>query len=88
MVSDNSKSTAVKGGRPALFQSGRSATAERGLPASRGLPVDARAASQAVKHPVPTDRLGTAFTLFLSVALVAGGALMVAQIWTNLAMIR
>ncbi len=88
MYNDNTKSTAVKAGRPALFSSERNAAAERGLPASRGLPSDARAASQAVKHTVPTDRLGTVFTLLLSVALVAGGALTIAQIWTNLAMIR
>jgi len=37
---------------------------------------------------VPADRLGMAVTLLLSLALVAGGSLMVAQIWANLAMIR
>jgi hypothetical protein len=88
MLSDNTKSTAAKAGRPALFQSGRNATAERGLPASRGFPIDARASSQAANPSVPTDRLGTAVTLLLGVAFVAGGALMIAQIWTNLAMIR
>jgi hypothetical protein len=88
MYNDNTKSTAVKGGRPALFSSERNATAERGFPASRGLPIDARASSQAVNHPVPDDRLGTVVTLLLGVALVAGGALTIAQIWTNLAMIR
>jgi hypothetical protein len=88
MLSDNTKSTAVKAGRSALFQSGRNATAERGLSASRGLPLDARASSQAPNLSVPADRIGTIVTLFLGIALVAGGALTVAQIWTNLAMIR
>ncbi len=37
---------------------------------------------------VPTDRLGTVSLCFVGVALVAGGALTIAQIWTNLAMIR
>jgi len=88
MYNDNTKSTAVKAGRPAPFPSERNAAAERGLPATRGLPIDARASSQAVKQPAPTDRLGTVVTLLLGIALVAGGALAVAQIWTNAAMIR
>jgi hypothetical protein len=88
MYNDNTKSTAAKAERPALFQSGRSATAERGLPASRGLPIDARASSQTPNLSVPNDRIGTVVALLLGIALVAGGALTVAQIWTNLAMIR
>jgi hypothetical protein len=34
------------------------------------------------------DFLGTAVTLLLSLALMAGGSLMIAQIWAHLAMIR
>jgi hypothetical protein len=37
---------------------------------------------------VAADRIGTAVALLLSLALMAGGSLMVAQIWTHLAMIR
>jgi hypothetical protein len=37
---------------------------------------------------LPTDRLGTVVTLLIGIGLVAGGALAVAQIWTNLAMVR
>jgi hypothetical protein len=88
MLNDSTKSTNVKAGRPAVFQTAREATAGRGLQASRGLPADARAASQAAAPSVPADRLGMAVTLLLSLALVAGGSLMVAQIWANLAMIR
>jgi hypothetical protein len=88
MLNDNTKSTAVKAGRPALLQSGRNATAERGLPASRGLPIDARASSQGPNLSVPSERTGTVVTLLIGIAVVAGGALTVAQIWTNLAMIR
>jgi hypothetical protein len=88
MYNDNTKSTAVKAARPAQFTSERNATAERGFPASRGLPLDARASSQAVNRPLPTDRLGTVVTLLIGIGLVAGGALAVAQIWTNLAMVR
>ena len=84
MLNNSIKSTNVNAGRPAL-QRARDATAARGLQASRGLPADARASLAPAK---PADRLGTAFTLLLSLALVAGGSLMVGQIWTNLAMIR
>jgi len=87
MLNNSIKSTTVKAGRPAP-QSARSATAGRGLQVSRGFPADARAASQALAPSKPADRLGTAFTLLLSLALVAGGSLMVGQIWANLAMIR
>jgi hypothetical protein len=87
MLNNSIKSTNVKAGRPVL-QSAREATAGRGLQASRGLPADARSASQAAVPSVPADRLGMAVTLLLSLALVAGGSLMVAQIWANLAMIR
>lgn len=88
MFSNNTKPTTVKIGSAAAFQRARNATAERGLPASRGLPIDTRARSQAVQPPVPADRFGTALTLLLSLALVAGGSLVVAQIWANQAMIR
>ena len=37
---------------------------------------------------MPNERIGTIVTLLIGIALVAGGALTVAQIWTNLAMIR
>jgi hypothetical protein len=87
MLNNSIKSTNVKAGRPVL-QSAREATAGRGPQASRGLPADARSASQAAVPSVPADRLGMAVTLLLSLALVAGGSLMVAQIWANLAMIR
>lgn len=88
MFRSNIKSTTVKAGQPAQFQRVRSATAERGFAASRGLPIDARASSQVPNLPVPSDRIGTVVTLLIGIALVAGGALTVAQIWTNLAMIR
>jgi len=87
MLNNRIKSASVKAGRPGL-QRAREATAGRGLQASRGLPADARASSQALAPANPGDRLGTAFTLLLSLALVAGGSLMVGQIWANLAMIR
>ena len=87
MFRSNIKSATVKAGQPAQFQRVRSSTAERGFAASRGLPIDARASSQ-VPNLVPSDRIGTVVTLLIGIALVAGGALTVAQIWTNLAMIR
>jgi len=88
MFSNSTKSTTVKAGQPATFRRVRNAAADRGLAATRGLPADTRAHSQAVQPPVPADRLGTALTLLLSLALVAGGSLVVAQIWANQAMIR
>jgi hypothetical protein len=88
MFSNSTKSTTVKTGQPAAFQRVRNAVAGRGLAARRGLPADTRAHSQAVQPPVPADRLGTALTFLLSLALVAGGSLVVAQIWANQAMIR
>ncbi|HVA79542.1 MAG TPA: hypothetical protein VNF29_01300 [Candidatus Binataceae bacterium] len=82
-------STAIKAAPRALFQSVRNAAAGRGLQASRGLTVGAPAYSQAAQPSVPAaDRIGVAVTLLLSLALMAGGSLMVAQIWANLAMIR
>jgi hypothetical protein len=87
MLNNRIKSANVKAGRPEL-QRAREATAGRGLQASRGFPVDVRASSQALASSKPADRLGTAFTLLLGLALVAGGSLMVGQIWANLAMIR
>ena len=87
MLNNRIKSANVKAGRPEL-QRAREATAGRGLQASRGFPADVRASSQALAPSKPADRLGTAFTLLLGLALVAGGSLMVGQIWANLAMIR
>jgi hypothetical protein len=87
MLNNRIKSANVKAGRPEL-QSAREATAGRGLQASRSLPANARASSQALAPSKPGDRLGTAFTLLLGLALAAGGSLMVGQIWANLAMIR
>jgi hypothetical protein len=88
MFSSNTKSTTVKGGQRALFQRMRNSAADRGLAASRGVPAQTRAHSRAVRPPVPADRLGTALTFLLSLALVAGGSLVVGQIWANQAMIR
>ena len=88
MLGNNTKSTPVKAARPAMLQSARNATAGRGLQAGRGLPVEPRASAQTANRGLPADRLGSAVTLVLSLALVIGGSLMVAQIWANLAMIR
>ncbi len=88
MFSNSTKSTTVKAGQPAAFRRVRGAAADRGLPASRGLPADTRADSRAAQPPAFADRLGTAVTLLLGLALMAGGALTIAQIWTNQAMIR
>jgi hypothetical protein len=88
MFRSNTKSTTVIAGQPGQFQRVRSSTAERGFSASRGLPIDARASSQVPNLSVPSDRIGTVVTLLIGIALAAGGALTVAQIWTNLAMIR
>ena len=87
MLNNRIKSTNVNVARPGL-QLARAAAAGRGFQASRGLSDDARASSQARTLAKPADRLGTAFTLLLSLALLAGGSLMVGQIWANLAMIR
>ncbi len=87
MLNDRIKSANVKAGRLEL-QSARESTAGRGLQASRGFPADERASSQALAPSKPADRLGTAFTVLLGLALVAGGSLLVGQIWANLAMIR
>jgi hypothetical protein len=80
----SAESTASK----AVLQSVRYATAARGLRASRGLPVGTRVSSPAAAPSMGADRIGAAVTLLLSLALVAGGSFMVAQIWANLAMIR
>jgi hypothetical protein len=88
MFSNSSKSTTVKTGRPAVLRTTRDATAGQGLQASRGVPIGTRASSPASEPSLPTDRIGAAVTLLLSLALMAGGSLMVAQIWANLAMIR
>jgi hypothetical protein len=88
VFSNDTKPITVKTGPAAGFQRARNATAERGFPASRGLPIGTRARSQAVQPPVRADRFGTALTLLLSLALVAGGSQVVAQIWANQAMIR
>jgi hypothetical protein len=88
MYTKNSKSTALKTERPALLQSERDATTERGLLATRGAPIGARASLRTTTRPTPTDRLGKTFTFLLSLALLAGGSLVIAQIWANLAMVR
>ena len=88
MFSNSTKSTTVKAGRSALLQTTRNAIAGQGLQASRGVPIGTRASSPASEPSLPTDRIGAAATLLLSLALTAGGSLMVAQIWANLAMIR
>lgn len=92
MLNRNTKSTSVKAGRPALLGE-REATAGRGLQASRRAPAGTRAASPALApaaspSSASADRIGAAVTFLLSLGLVAGGSLMVAQIWSNLAMIR
>ena len=68
MLNNRIKSANVKAGRPEL-QSAREATAGRGLQASRGFPADVRASLQALAPSKPADRLGTAFTLLLGLAL-------------------
>jgi hypothetical protein len=88
MYSKNTKSTALKTERPAQLQSRREVTTERGLLASRGSSIDARASLRAATRPASVDRLGTTFTFLLSLALLAGGSVLIAQIWTNLAMVR
>jgi len=88
MLGNNTKSATVKAARPAVLQRERNATAGRGLQASRGLSLETRASAQTPNHGVPAERLGSAVTLVLSLALAIGGSLMVAQIWENLAMIR
>jgi hypothetical protein len=88
MLSNNTKSTSVRAVQPAPSQRVRNAAADQGFAASRGVPADMRARSQTVQQPVPADRFGTALTFLLSLALVAGGSLVVAQIWANQAMIR
>jgi hypothetical protein len=87
MLNNRIKSATVKAARPGV-KSAREAAAGRGLQASRGFPADARASSQALAPAKPADRLGTAFTLLLSLALVAGGSVMIGRIWVNLAKIR
>jgi hypothetical protein len=80
--------TALKTGRSALLQSERDATTERGLLATRGAPFDARASLRTATRPLPANRFGTVVTYLLSFALLAGGSFVIAQIWTNLAMVR
>ncbi len=87
MLSNRIKSTTVEAGRPRV-KSAREAAARRGLQASRSAPAGALLSWPARAPAKSTDRLGTAFTLLLGLALVAGGALMIGQIWANLAMIR
>lgn len=88
MFSNNTKSISVRSVQSAPSQRVRNAAADRGFAASRGVPVDTRARSQAVQPQVPADRFGTALTFLLSLALMAGGSLVIAQIWANQAMIR
>jgi|HubBroStandDraft_1064217.scaffolds.fasta_scaffold670449_1 hypothetical protein len=88
MFSNKTKSTTVRSVQPAPSQRVRNAAPGQGFAASRGVSVDTRARSQAVQPQVPADRFGTALTFLLSLALMAGGSLVVAQIWANQAMIR
>jgi hypothetical protein len=88
MFNNSTKPIAAKAGRPAALQTTRNAKAARGLNASRGLSSDAREYSQPSQPSVAAYRIGTAVTLLLSLALMTGGSLMVAQIWAHLAMIR
>jgi len=88
MLTNNTKSTNAASGSPAVPRSARSAIAGRGVRAIRGLPVEPRSAGPAAERAASADRIGSAVTLVLSLALVAGGSLMVAQIWANLGMIR
>ena len=88
MSNNNTKSANTTIGRPAVLGSVRSAIAGRGLSAIRGIPVEPRSAAPAAERTASADRIGAAVTVALSVALLAGGSLMVAQIWANLGMIR
>ena len=88
MLTNNTKSTNAASRRPAVLRSVRSAIAGGGLRAARGLPVEPRSAVPSAERAASADRIGSVVTLALSLALVAGGSLMVAQIWANLGMIR
>jgi len=88
MFNNNTKSTNVRAVQSAPSQRLRNAAADRGFAASRRVPADTRTRSQAMQPQMPADRFGTALTLLLSLALMAGGSLVVAQIWANQAMIR
>jgi hypothetical protein len=88
MLTNNTKSTNAASGRPAALRSVRSAIAGRGLSSIRGIAVEPRSAAPAAERAASADRIGWAVTLALSLALVAGGSLMVTQIWANLGMIR
>jgi hypothetical protein len=81
------KPTAVKAGQSSVFQSARYATAVRRQNVSRSLPKAVQTALPAA-HPSASDRLGTAITFVLSLALAVGGAAMLGRIWANLSMIR
>ena len=88
MLTNNTKSTNAAGGRPALLPSVRGAIAGRGLRAARGLRTEPRSAAPAAERAASAERIGVAVTVALSLALLAGGSLTVAQIWGNLGMIR
>jgi hypothetical protein len=85
---NNTKPTTIKAGRPAALRHARGATALRWLQARRGLSTNVREDSRPAPRPVLADRIGTALIFLLSVGLVSVGALMIAQIWANQAMIR
>ena len=88
MSNNNVKSASAATGRPpAVLRSMRSAIAGPGLSAIRGLRAAPRSCAPAAERAA-ANRIGAAVTVALSVALLAGGALMVAQIWANLGMIR
>ncbi|HEY2525697.1 MAG TPA: hypothetical protein VGI29_11610 [Candidatus Binataceae bacterium] len=88
MLTNNTKSTNSASGRPALLRSVRSAIAGRGLRAVRGLPTEPRSTAPSAERAASAERIGAAVTAALSLALLVGGSLMVAQIWANLGMIR
>lgn len=87
MYTKNS-TTALKTGRTAQLQSERDAKTERGFLATRGAPSHARASLRSASRPVRANPFGTVATYLLSFALLAGGSFLIAQIWTNLAMVR
>jgi hypothetical protein len=64
------------------------AIGRRASEASLAKPVGVAAASPAPYRFAQSDRIGAAFTLLLSLGLLAAGSITVAQLWTHLAMVR
>ena len=85
----SSVGSALKSRRRASARKLRDATARRGLyhPEDNAFAV-ARARTHPANASASADRIGAAVTLLLSVGLLAGGWLAVAQLWSNLAMVR